>query len=66
MTAPFLALDSDHFAITGVWTLYNRPCGLSFTFGDPLALGAFLRHYYRNPLAAQFAYNATLERKHAK
>lgn len=63
---PLLALDTAHYHATSVWTLYNRPCGLSFTFSDPIALGDFLRHYYRNPIAAQFAYIATHERQLAK
>lgn len=63
---PLLTLDSAHSAITGVWTLYNRPCGLSFTFGDLIALGDFLKAYHHNPLAAQFAYNATHERQLVK
>jgi len=56
---PLLALDTAHFTATGVYTLVNRPRGLFFTFGDTIALGAFLSHYYRNPIAAQFAYYKT-------
>jgi len=62
MTAPFLALDTAHHRATGLWTLYNRPCALSFTFDSLDALRAFLEVYHARPIAALFAYNATIER----
>lgn len=58
---PLLTLDTAHYRATGVYTLYNAPLGLSFTFGDLDALEAFLEAYYRNPVSAIFAYNAIQE-----
>lgn len=60
---PILALDTAHYRATGVYTLYNRTLGLSFTFADLSTLDAFLEFYYRNPIAACFAYHALQERK---
>jgi len=60
---PVLALDTAHFRATGFYTLYNKPLGISFTFSDLSTLGAFLEFYYRNPVAAIFAYHALQERK---
>jgi len=55
---PVLALDTARYRATGFYTLYNKPLALSFTFGDLSTLGAFLEFYYRNPVAACFAYHA--------
>lgn len=58
---PILALDTAHFRATGVYTLYNKPLALSFAFADLSTLDAFLEFYYRNPIAACFAYHTLQE-----
>ena len=58
---PILALDTAHYRATGIYTLYNRPLGLSFAFADLSTLEAFIEFYYRNPIAACFAYHALQE-----
>lgn len=62
MTAPFLALDCEQCAVTGTLTLYLKS-GQSFAFASVEALRAFCAYYYRNPIAACFAYHALQERE---
>ena len=63
MTAPLLALDCLQCKITGILTLYEPKSGQSFAFADLSTLQAFCAFYYRNPVAALFAYHAL---RHAK
>lgn len=59
-----LALDTAHHAHTGVYTLYNVRKGLSFTFYDPDALNRFTAFWYKNPIAAMFAYKLNERKNH--
>lgn len=60
-----LTIDTAQAALTGTWTLYNRAKGLSFTFYDPDALNRFTAFWYKNPMAAMFAYKLNERKNHA-
>jgi len=52
----FLSIDTEHFKHTGIFTLTNRKTGSSFTFPNADLVRRFTYAYYRNPIAATFAY----------
>ena len=56
--APLLAFDCASCDITGTLTLYEPKSGQSFVFVSTEALRALCAFYYRNPIAACFAYHA--------
>lgn len=53
-----LALDCGQSAATSVYTLYNSDGTDFFTFETAEQLREFTKYYYRNPIAALFAYRS--------